>query len=72
MATGILGTRMLFDDMLNSGNRGIAFCEKVIARQGDDRELSGFPLLCAKQLVSFHYFKEIRKSLLDGIRAQGM
>ncbi len=68
MATGITASRMLMDDVLNKKNRGIQFCEKVIALQ-DDRELSGFPLLCAQQLIGFYYFKEIRKSLLDGVKA---
>ncbi|MHC9541760.1 MAG: glycosyltransferase family 2 protein [Vulcanimicrobiota bacterium] len=68
LATGILASRFFFNDLLNYRGRGIDFCEKVITAQ-DDRELSGTPLLCAKNLISFYYFDEIRKHLLAGGRS---
>jgi glycosyltransferase involved in cell wall biosynthesis len=65
MATGILGSRFMYNELLNWKGHGIEYCEKVIAGQ-DDKELSGFPLLCARHLLSFYYFREIKKSLLVG------
>jgi glycosyltransferase involved in cell wall biosynthesis len=65
LATGILGSRFMYDDFLNWKGHGIDYCEKVIEAQSD-RELSGFALLCARHLLSFYYFREIKKSLLSG------
>lgn len=65
MATGIMGYRVFFNDLLNRNGQGIEFCEKIISEQ-DDKELSGFPLMCAKNLISFYYFEEIKKSFLPG------
>lgn len=66
LATGIVAYRLILNDLLDLNGRGIEFCEKVIASQDDDKELSGLSLMCARNLVSFYYFKEIRKFLLTG------
>lgn len=64
-ATGITSQRLFLNDVMDSSGRGIKFCEKVIATQ-DDKELSGFALTCAKNLVSFYYFREIRNFFTSG------
>lgn len=63
LTTAVYGPRLWFNGILNRNDKGIKFCEKIIAKQKDDEPLKGFALTCAQNLVSFHYFKEIEKEL---------
>lgn len=63
MATALYPFRIWLNRMLNRKDKGIAFCEKVLSKHADDEVLKGFPLLCAQNLITFHYFKEIDDKL---------
>ncbi|MDQ7824160.1 MAG: glycosyltransferase [Candidatus Eremiobacteraeota bacterium] len=65
-ATSLYGSRLLMNDLFNWQDKGIDFCERVISEQDDGKELTGFALMCARNLVSFYYFNEIKKSLTPG------
>lgn len=62
LSTGVFRLRLALDRLLRPTSR---FWEWVATRPGRKR-LSGFPLFCARTLVSFHYFQAVREALAKG------
>lgn len=71
LSTAVYAPRMWVNGLLNMNDNGIRFCEKVISRQKEDEPLKGFALTCARNLISFHYFKEIESELKKQAAAKG-
>ncbi len=65
LSTAVYAPRLWLNSMLNWDDKGIAFCEKVLAKQKEGVPLKGLALICAQNLVSFHYFKEVESALKE-------
>ena len=63
LSTAVYPPRLFLNKVMNWKDKGIAFCEKVLAKQKEGVPLKGFALMCAQNLVSFHYFAEIEKEM---------
>lgn len=65
LATASYAPRLWLNRMMNWRDGGIQFCEKVLSKLDDSEQLTGFNLVCAQNLVSFHYFKELEKAIRE-------
>ena len=63
LSTAVYPPRLFLNKVMNWKDKGIAFCEKVLAKQKEGVPLKGFALMCAQNLVSFHYFAEIEQEM---------
>ena len=64
LSTAVYAPRLWLNKMMNWHDKGIVFCEKVLRKVKDDEaQLKGIELICAQNLVSFNYFKEIESAL---------
>ena len=62
LATGVYPARIAAHRLLSRGGKTARYLQGVLDRQGD-RELKGYALKCARQLVMHHYFESMLEAL---------